>query len=251
MTTYFGLPLVAHQEQHLISCTQRLLHTERTVDCDLNLPQADLKGDAEKASRFQAFVNNLFCDNGYNQALSGPTRGEALLDIYPLKPEISLISCNILTGISDHDGVLLKVERDDNCREPEVERIVPVYQKTDVLGLQAFLRGKFNLWAGNGSCVEEIWKSYKDIILEGIKRYVAQKIMSKNPDPEYYNEEVKRLKVKMRKMYSKRKFGQPYQADLKRLSKELTGSKEEGAGNIFTFGLTKRRQMLGRVLKVC
>ena len=217
----------------------------------LILPQADWKGDAEKASGIQTFVNNLFCDNGYNQAVSGPTRGEALLDICLLKPEISLISCNILTGISDHDGVLLEVERDDNCREPEVERIVPVYQKTDVLGLQAFLREKFNLWAGNGSCVEEIWKSYKDIILEGIKRYVAQKIMSKNPDPEYYNEEVKRLKVKMRKMYSKRKFGQPYQADLKRLSKELTGSKEEGAGNIFTFGLTKRRQMLGRVLKVC
>jgi hypothetical protein len=58
-----------------------------------------------------------------------------------------------------------------------------MYHKTDVLGLQAFLREKFYLWAGNGSCVEDIRKSYKDTILEGIKRFVPQKILSKKPGP--------------------------------------------------------------------
>jgi len=38
--------------------------------------------------------------------------------------------------------------------------------------------------AGNGGCVEDMWKIYKDIIFEGIKRYVPEKILSKNPDPE-------------------------------------------------------------------
>jgi len=38
---------------------------------------------------------------------------------------------------------------------------------------------KFNLWTGSGSCIEEKWKSFK-----GIKRYVLQKILNKNPDPE-------------------------------------------------------------------
>jgi endonuclease/exonuclease/phosphatase family metal-dependent hydrolase len=77
-----------------------------------------------------------------------------------------------LPEISDHVGVLLEIEWDEIRRESKVERIVPAYHKTDVLGLQAFLREKFNLWAGNGSCVEEIWESYKDIIFEGIKPYV-------------------------------------------------------------------------------
>jgi len=85
------------------------------------------------------------------------------------------------------------VEGGEICREPQVERIVPVYYTTDVLGLQAFLRENFYLWAGNGSCVEDIWKSYKDTVFEGIKRYVPQTILSKNPDPGYYNKEVKRL----------------------------------------------------------
>ena len=50
--------------------------------------------------------------------------------------------------------------------------------------------------------------------------------MSKNPDPEYYNKEVKRLKVKVRIINNMRKFGQTYQEELKRLSKELLVAKK-------------------------
>ena len=94
------------------------------------------------------------------------------MDIYLLIPGISLVSCNILPGISDHNGVVLEVEWDEICRGPKVERIVLVHQKTDVLCLQTLRRVKLNLWAGNGSCVEELCKCYKDIIFEGIKLYV-------------------------------------------------------------------------------
>jgi len=66
------------------------------ISGDLNLPHADWKGDAEKASGFQAIVNNLVWDSGYTQAVSGPTRQDALLDIYIylLRPESSLIYVN-------------------------------------------------------------------------------------------------------------------------------------------------------------
>jgi hypothetical protein len=101
-----------------------------------------------------------------------------------------------------------------------MERIVPLYHKTDVLGLQTFLWEKCTLWAGNGSCIEEIWKSYKDIVFGGIERFVPHKMLSRNSDPEYYNREVKRLKVKVRRVYNKRRFGQHYQDELKWLSKE-------------------------------
>ena len=111
------------------------LTKRRSVDGDLDLYQADWKGDAEKASGFQTFVNSLVWDNGYTQVVSGPTRGDALLDIYLLRPESSLISCNVLPGISDHDGVLMEVEWDEICWETKVERIIPVCHKTNVLGL--------------------------------------------------------------------------------------------------------------------
>ena len=48
---------------------------------------ADWKGYAEKASGFQACVSSLVRDNGYTQVIRGPTRGDALLDIFLPKPE--------------------------------------------------------------------------------------------------------------------------------------------------------------------
>jgi hypothetical protein len=72
--------------------------------------------------------------------------------------------------------------------------------------------------------VEEIWKRFKETVFENIDRYVPHKILSKNPD--YYNKTVKRLKVRVIKVYNKRKLGQRYQVELKRLSKELLAAKK-------------------------
>ena len=91
--------------------TQNL--TKRSIiSGDFNLSQADWRVDAEKASGFQAFVNNLVWNNGYTQVVSGPTRGDELLDIYLPRPESLLISRNVLPGISDHNRVVLEVEWD-------------------------------------------------------------------------------------------------------------------------------------------
>jgi hypothetical protein len=87
-----------------------------------------------------------------------------------------------------------------------VERLVSAYHKTNVTGLQSFLRNKFSSLASNGSCVEEIWISFKEIIFESIDHYVPHKILRKNPDPEYYNKEVKRLKLKVKRVCDKRKL---------------------------------------------
>jgi hypothetical protein len=109
--------------------TTRNVTKRSIVGGDLNLPLANWKGDAEKASGFQACVNNLVWDNGFTQVVSGPTRGDPLLDIYLLRPECSLISCNILPGISDHNGILLEVEWNKNCWEPKVEKMSPFTTK--------------------------------------------------------------------------------------------------------------------------
>jgi hypothetical protein len=167
-----------------IHCDRNPLNLSQAID--LNLPQAIWNGDAEKASGLEAFVNNLVWENGYTQVVSCPTRGHAMLDNYVLRPESSLIACNIFTGISDHSGVLLEVEWDENRRAPKAERIVPVYYKTDAIGLQTFLREKFELCTGNGSCMQEIWNSYKGYNFRGYQTLFTQK---RNPDPEYYNRE--------------------------------------------------------------
>ena len=73
------------------------------------------------------------------------------MDAYFFRPEISLISSCILQGISDYYVVIMESEWEENCSVSQVERVVPVYRKTDVLSLQTFLRDKFAVWASNGS----------------------------------------------------------------------------------------------------
>jgi len=102
-----------------------------------------------------------------------------LLDVYLVRPKSAFTSCSNVQGISDLCGVLLEVEWGENCREHQVERLVPVYHKTKVTGLQSFLRGKFVSWASNGSYVEEIWKSFKEKVFESIDRFVPHKILIK------------------------------------------------------------------------
>jgi len=58
----------------------------------------------------------------------------------------------------------------------------------------------------NGSYVEDKWNNFKDIGFQRIEPFVPQKILKPNPDPEYYNKEVKRLKVKVRRAYNRRKL---------------------------------------------
>jgi len=140
---------------------------------DLNLPYANWNGNASGNSGTQALINSLVWKNGYSQVVDSPTRGDALLDVYLVRLESSFTYSSIVQGISDHYGVMLEVEWEQCGCEAQVERVFPVYNKTDVLGLQTFLRDKFAVWASNSSCVEEIWNNFKNIVYEGIESFVS------------------------------------------------------------------------------
>ena len=68
-------------------------------------------------------------------------------------------------------------------------------------------------------------EKFKGHGFEGIESFVPHKIIKLNPDPGNYNKEMKRLKVKVRRAYNRRKLGKHYQMELKRLSKKLLTAK--------------------------
>ena len=107
------------------------------------------------------------------------------------------------------------------------DRAVPMYHKTNIIGLQKFLWEKFPMWANNGSSVKDIWNNFKSIVMEGIEVFVPYKILKQNPDPEFYNKEVKCPKRKVRKAYSRRKQGEQYIHELKQLSQKLLSAKRK------------------------
>jgi hypothetical protein len=136
-------------------------------------PYADWNGNAGGNSGTQAFINSLVWENGYSQVIDSPTRGDALLDVYLVRPESSVTSSGIVQGVSDYFAVILEVEWEDTCTEPHVERVVPVYNKTDVSGLQTFLRDKVVVWASNGSNVEEIGNNLKKYSIREYRTFCA------------------------------------------------------------------------------
>jgi hypothetical protein len=103
------------------NCTKRSI-----TRGDLNLPCAIWNGNAGCNSGNQAFINSLVWENGFTQVVDSPTRGDALLDVYLFRPESSVSSNSTVQGVSDHQGVILEVEWEDLCCEPQVERLVPL-----------------------------------------------------------------------------------------------------------------------------
>ena len=93
---------------------------------DLNLPYADWNGHAEKSRGTQVFLNRLAWEKGYTRVVNSPTQGDALLDVYLVRPKSSFTSCSNVQGISDHCGVILETEWGENCREHQMDRLVPV-----------------------------------------------------------------------------------------------------------------------------
>jgi hypothetical protein len=69
------------------------------------------------------------------------------------------------------------VKWEDTGSKPNVEMLVPAYNKTDVLGLHS-PRDKFVVWASNGKSVE-LWNNFKNIVYESIERFVPHKILRK------------------------------------------------------------------------
>ena len=97
---------------------------------DLKLPYADWNGNAGGNSGTQALIINLVWENGYSQVIDSPTRGDALLIVYFVRPEGSVTSSGTVQGVSDHLAVILEVEWEDTSTEPQVERVALVYNKT-------------------------------------------------------------------------------------------------------------------------
>jgi hypothetical protein len=93
---------------------------------DLNLPYAGCNGNAGGNNGARAFINSLVWENGYSQVVASPTQGDALLDVYLVRPESSFTSSSLVKGISDHYGIKLEVDWDGSSYEPQVERVVPV-----------------------------------------------------------------------------------------------------------------------------
>jgi hypothetical protein len=97
------------------------------------------KKNVDDISGGQTFINRLVWENGYALIVNGASRGDALLDVSLLRPENLVKSCTIEQGMSDQCELLLEIEWEENYCRPQVERLVALCNKTNILGICTFL----------------------------------------------------------------------------------------------------------------
>ena len=87
---------LAAQASYSVNSTKRSI-----TGGGLNLPSVDWNGNAGCNNGTRAFINSLVWESGFTQVVDAPTRGNALLDVYLVRPESSFTTSNIVQGISD------------------------------------------------------------------------------------------------------------------------------------------------------
>ena len=82
---------LAARTSYSVNSTKRSI-----VGGDLNLPYVDWNGNASCSDGTQAFINSLVRENGFTQIGDSPTRGDTLLDVYLVRPEISFTASSVV-----------------------------------------------------------------------------------------------------------------------------------------------------------
>lgn len=179
----------------------------------------------------QGLVNELVWENGLTQVVTKPTRDNALLDVFLIRPVDKLLACEVIPGISDHKGVLLKMCREGKRNDLVKERQFFQFSRTNVTNMQLYLKNNYPTWASSGSTVEQIWTNFKNIISECLAKFVPTRKLRYHSDPLYYNKEVRRLKRHVRKAYSKRNSNKEQKNKFLQLSKDLLALKLQSQEN--------------------
>ena len=135
------------------------------------------------------------------------------------------MSSETIQGISDREAVVANLEFKTRHFKRKNKQIIWKYHKADSLGYQSFLREKFSEWVKKGNSVNRIWDAFKEIIFEAVEKFVPKKCIQNNPDPEYYNEKIRRLKRKVRAAHRKVNKGESARDSYSQLVKVLNKEK--------------------------
>ena len=97
---------------HLESIKSNHPNSEIWISGDNNLPDINWEDNCVEGHQYSLTINNTFLeflnDNGFSQIVDFPTRRSNTLDIFVTNRPSLVESCKSISGISDHEVVLMK-----------------------------------------------------------------------------------------------------------------------------------------------
>ena len=169
------------------------------VGGDFNLPDINWESYSTHSNKYLKEINqnflDTFNDTGLRQTVDAPTRGENILDIFLTNCPDLIKSSAISAGVGDHNAVHITSTLHLTRRKP-IKRTIRLWRKANVDGIKRDVRNFAALFLNNHStthCVDLMWESIKDNLLQILDRYVPTKSSTSRIHQPWITTETKRL----------------------------------------------------------
>ena len=165
---------------------------------DFNLPGWDWRNNGIKPKSPHPAVHSHFGeilnDNGLQQTILEPTRGENILDLIITNRPNQINRTQILPGIGDHNIPYTELSIKP-ARGKQTPRELPLYDRADWHGLRDHM-SKIAQSVADKEVTESsegLWTVFRDGILHGIKTYIPHKWTKSRESCPWIDSQLKRL----------------------------------------------------------
>jgi hypothetical protein len=145
-------------------------------------------------------------DNGLEQVVTKPTRGENTLDLFFVKNPSLVTKSDTIPGISDHDGIPILLVDSKPSKSKQKPRKVYMYHKAntaDLKGKASEISKDFESKDLSTTNVNELWNELKNRLLVAVNDHIPTKSVSKRNYTPWINHTIKRLHKRKQRAYNK------------------------------------------------
>ena len=155
-------------------------------------------------------LNDIIANHGLTQHITEPTRQDPhhgvsnTLDLIMTNRPSTVISSNVVPGISDHSGAVIELEV-QLIRVTKKTRDIPLYKSAQWEDFASFIAEKCEdiRAAPLEVDVERLWNDLHDNIHEGTKKFIPHKRQKNKIALPYINGDLRRLIRKQDRLYDK------------------------------------------------
>ena len=151
---------------------------------DLNIPSIDWSLMASPADGVQNIILDFVCDNGFEQMVTEPTRGNNILDIVLTNNSFLVSDVPVAPplGNSDHNCVNFTVDipgGDNDCEI--VSRKIYAWNRADYESLSTYLSEiNWDEFMSVNLTADSIWSSFKSILFDAFDQFVPTRRIHQN-----------------------------------------------------------------------
>ena len=188
-------------------------HTRATlwIAGDANLPDIDWEANTIVGHNYTARTNQIFLDTiadiGSEQAVTFPTRGNNILDLFITNRPSLIERVKPVPGVSDHDIVFVQASTTAQRTKPPRRKIL-LWKKVDLDSLRGSIQNfsdTFTKEHSTNTDVDVLWDNFKEFSTKIIDASVPSKMTSQRFSQPWITRKAKRLSRRKKRAYKRAK----------------------------------------------